>query len=328
MNQQQIYQPDGTFVFNNLKLLPPTIINSGQFIKFKINGSPLLIQSPKCTTKPGTVVNKKNTTDLIFATEDNEPFLQWIETLETHCQKALFDNRAEWFDKEWSKNINEITDIDDYFRNILKSFKSAKYYSMGVSVLPDLKIYDENEEEIDITKIFGTDSNQGTNLLCILEFEGIKCNLSNFQIQIKVRQMMTIQPIFSKCLIKKTNVLGGNTSSPPPSSPPSPPFNAPPTATTEKNDNAVSPPNQPTSFYNSKIEEPQLVETTLKFDEMDDAVELKDRKEIFMELYKNAKEKAKMARHLALMAYLEKNQIKNTYMLQDIESDDDDELYE
>jgi hypothetical protein len=32
-----------------------------------------------------------------------------------------------------------------------------------------------------------------------------------------------------------------------------------------------------------------------------------------------------MARHLALIAYLEKNQIKNTYMIQDIESDDDDD---
>ena len=68
-----------------------------------------------------------------------------------------------------------------------------------------------------------------------------------------------------------------------------------------------------------------MEETHLKLDDDNDIVELKDRKQIIMELYKNAKEKAKMARHLALIAYLEKNQIKNTYMIQDIESDDDDD---
>jgi len=56
-----------------------------------------------------------------------------------------------------------------------------------------------------------------------------------------------------------------------------------------------------------------------------ETVEIKGRKELILEMYKNAKQKAKMARNLALLAYLEKNQIKSSYMLQDIESDDDED---
>ena len=242
--------------------------------------------------------------------------------METQCQKNIFDNRHEWFGTDWVNDINDLTDIDNYFRNIIKPFKGGKFHSISVSIPNDLKIYDENENEIQSDKIIG----EQTNILCILEFEGIKCNLSNFQIQIKVRQMMMIQPLFSKCLIKKTSNQSSVTTNPATMNPVT--TNHPATVTTNTTTNNLGNKTYP-PFSDSKINELQLEEMKLNIEETDDTVELKDRKTIIMELYKNAKDKAKKARHLALMAYLEKNEIKNTYMLQDIESDDEDndELY-
>ena len=46
-------------------------------------------------------------------------------------------------------------------------------------------------------------------------------------------------------------------------------------------------------------------------------------------MYQNAKRKAKIARDIALSAYLEAKQIKNTYLLhEDVEDEDDEEKNE
>jgi hypothetical protein len=100
-------------------------------------------------------------------------------------------------------------------------------------------------------------------------------------------------------------------------------------ATNQSTINVVAPPSSNPPFNKSEIDfdVPLLEESQIKMD--DEPTELKDRREIYLKLYREAKEKAKMARNLALMAYLEKNEIKNTYMLDDVESDeDDDELYD
>jgi hypothetical protein len=43
-------------------------------------------------------------------------------------------------------------------------------------------------------------------------------------------------------------------------------------------------------------------------------------------MYREARQKAKVARDLALSAYLEVKRIKNTYMLDDIEDSDESDL--
>jgi hypothetical protein len=63
----------------------------------------------------------------------------------------------------------------------------------------------------------------------------------------------------------------------------------------------------------------------------DNDIKLKSREEIIKNKYKMAKELAKRARKLALLTHLEKIEIKNTYMLDNIESEsdsDDDELFQ
>ena len=56
-------------------------------------------------------------------------------------------------------------------------------------------------------------------------------------------------------------------------------------------------------------------------------MQLKPRTDVYFEMYQNAKRKAKIARDIALNAYLEAKQIKNTYLLEeDLEEDDDEDL--
>ena len=52
---------------------------------------------------------------------------------------------------------------------------------------------------------------------------------------------------------------------------------------------------------------------------------LKKPNEVYYEMYKEAREKAKKAKKESLMAFLEAKNIKQTYMLDDIDSSDDDD---
>ena len=63
----------------------------------------------------------------------------------------------------------------------------------------------------------------------------------------------------------------------------------------------------------------------MKFpDEDDDIIALKKPDEVYMAIYKEAKRKAKEAKRAAIQAYLEAKRIKNKYMLDEIESSDDE----
>jgi hypothetical protein len=72
----------------------------------------------------------------------------------------------------------------------------------------------------------------------------------------------------------------------------------------------------------------ELYEVDFDINDIDekDAITIKQRKEMYVEMYVEARRKAKIARDLALSAYLEARRIKNTYMLEDIldESDESD----
>jgi len=79
-------------------------------------------------------------------------------------------------------------------------------------------------------------------------------------------------------------------------------------------------------FNNSNtLEKQDINEVNLKFpDEDDDIIALKKPDEVYMAIYKEAKRKAKEAKRAAIQAYLEAKRIKNKYMLDEIESSDDE----
>jgi len=212
---ENIYEATRDFQFNQLVLISPTSVSGGNhFSKLSMNKQPLYIQTPKCLTKQGIVKSgKKMYADLVF-THDDEEFIQWLETLETTIKKIIFDNRAKWFDVELSEE-----DINDYFAPTIKLFRSGKMYLVRVNAnsktsgsitVSNMKIYDENEQSVEIEAI-----NDKTSMITIVEIQGVKCSSKSFQIEIEIKQIMVLKPIdlFQKCIIKSSTSSSSSSSS-------------------------------------------------------------------------------------------------------------------
>jgi hypothetical protein len=198
-----IIEPSYNFDFSKLSLAQPVAIQGGaHFTKLLMQGKQLYIQSPKCTTRQGFIkTGKKIHCDLMFNNNDEE-FINWIESLETKCQELLLHKSTEWF-----QSPLEMTDIEAAFNSPLKVYKSGKFYLVRTNVKvntltgqPLIKIYNENEHPVQMEDI-----NTETNIISILEIQGIKFTSRNFQIDIEVKQVMLLNKdiIFENCLIKK-----------------------------------------------------------------------------------------------------------------------------
>lgn len=373
-----IYETNESFDFNKLHLLSPTNMNGGNyFIKFRINDKPLYIQPPKCKTKQGIIkAGKRFYCDLMF-THENEDFIHWIEKLEIHCRNLIYENREKWFDIELDEH-----DIENSFTSSLKIFKSGKYYISRTNVpttlgVCSLKIYNEDEEVVDIENI-----EENTDVMTILEIQGIKCSTKNFQIEIELKQMMVLKSknLFEKCLLKgkekekekesqdenikkeikdslvdfkneefsEENIIKNSLLNEEFRSKSNVENETKLPLSTEEssekiimNDNYLDEINEEEKNYipneNKENEIIEMNNTNQNINEIcefdfdlekipqTESVQIKRRNEIYYEIYKEAKRKAKIARDLALSSYLEAKHIKNTYLLEDTDDSDFDE---
>ena len=369
---EQIYDTNEKlreFNFDKLVLSKPTLISGGNyFIRFKKDNSPLYIQPPTCNTRNGFVKNgRKYYTDMLFTNED-EYIIQWFEKLEEYCIQYIYEHRDTWFDGNMEK-----ADIENYFTSPLKVYKSGKFYLIRTNVptaldKPSIKIYDEDENQVDFKTI-----TENTKLMNIIEIQGIKCSARSFQIELEMKQSLTLRPeefkLFDKCVIQPktqissikqfatvndldttenvtistddtianeivsdlindisseieqseieqsdilpeldndTNNLGKSTNQ-------------------DSNDidtiNTNIDVNTETANSNNSMEE---VVFNLEELPTDDKLTLKNPNEVYYQMYRDARQKARVAKELALSSYLEAKNIKNTYMLNDIDSDTSD----
>jgi len=74
------------------------------------------------------------------------------------------------------------------------------------------------------------------------------------------------------------------------------------------------------------VNEMEEVEFSLEQLPESESIQIKKRNDVYYEMYKEARRKAKIAKDLALSSYLEAKRIKNTYMLDDIKDSDDSDL--
>ena len=345
-----IYETNESFDFGkNLHYLSPKSIPGGNyFIKCQSPGNnALYIQTPKCVSKQKLVkTGKKMYGDLVF-TQDDESFLKWMEEFEAHCQKTLFENKAEWFDSEL-----EMHDIENSFAASLKIYKSGKQHVLRANIPMRLgkcalKIYDEQEQEVDADTIM-----ENTPIITILEVQGIRCSSRSFQLEYEIKQMLVLNPvdIFDKCvLLSKTKgkenerVDKG-------------------LVKREEEEKQVPLVKEEVEKEVEKEEEKEEVEKEEEKEEVEkeeekkeekdlgiqvekdktnnleaidlilpedssetETIQLKKRNEVYFEMYKEAKRKAKMAREFALSACLEAKRIKNTYLIDEaLDSDEED----
>lgn len=381
-----IIEPNDNFDFTKLSLGHPNGIQGGAyFTKILHNNSPLYIQTTKSLTRQGFVkTGKKYYCDLMFD-NNSEMLIRWFENLEETCQKLIFDKSESWFQNSLDKN-----DVETAFNSVLRIYKSGKYYLLRTHIKnslnnePSIKIYNENEYPLTMNDI-----NTTTNLISILEIQGIKFTSRNFQIEIELKQAMILddQPIFDNCLIKSskkpnldtnldknsnTKTLETNSEDNPKNNFISleenfsntqtniPDISIGDSETNESNEvnetnetndtnatndnnieNDIEGTNEDTmdselnketnilldfeDLNNKDLNNEDLKEVELNIDLENnlETLSLKQPNEVYYELYKQAREKAKIAKKAAIVAYLEAKNIKKTYMLDNIDADSD-----
>ena len=382
---EDIFDTNSQFPFEKITLITPTAMAGGvYFSKILINKKQLYIQSPKCKTKQGIIKSgKKNYADLVF-TNDDEEFIQWIESFEQTVKKHIYTNREKWFDMDLDED-----DVDNYFSPTVKFFKSGKQYIMRVNISQrigssPLKIYDENEMNVEMESI-----NENTQLITILEIQGVRCSTKSFQIDIELKQIMVLKPVnlFEKCIIKskaskenlEKDLVNNKTETFSEKNPnikmtivEAPIVDTPivemynhETSNRETskheilrdkneffvNDDVIKITENETpkdetprdemprdemprdeipkdeSFDNQK-DISDILEIDLDIDEIEsnNIFHLKEKTEIYYQMYREARQKAKLAKSLALSSYLEARRIKNLYMLDNIDESDESDL--
>jgi hypothetical protein len=336
-----IIEPDNTFDFSKLRLTSPTVVAGGShFIKFALGDKPLYIQPPNCLVKNGIVkTGKRLYCDLMF-TNVNADFIQWMENLENHCRKTIYENRKKWFETELEED-----DIENSFTPSLKLFKSGKYYIARIHIptvlgKTTLKIYDEQENLIDSDQV-----KDDANVATILEVQGVKCSPRMFQIEMEMKQLLVLKPVdlFDKCLLKsnKPDVskviveIPAAIDKPMIVEQPENPITEEDTMeseeedeedldTTEESENIIitQPKEEPENQTTNDLEEINLDISEIAGEE---TVVLKERNDVYYKMYRDALQKARAAKEMALTSYLEAKRIKNTYMLDEDDEDDEDE---
>ena len=359
-----IVEPNEAFDFSKLSLAHPVGIQGGAyFTKIENNNKPLYIQTIKSQTRQGIVkTGKKYYCDLMFD-KNAAPLISWFENLEERCQKLIFDRRDTWFQNNLEEN-----DIESAFSSTIRVYKSGKFYLLRTNIknhnnMPAVKIY--NEHEIPLT---ADDIKTETNIISILEIQGIKFTARNFQIEIDLKQVMILdnEPMFDNCLIKTSKR---------PVEPAAAIQETEDIGTLEKDDEleelsvetiVASEPAAIVAGSLSAMNDPlPTIEVTddlavaeavggeetaieLEFEDLTgdieenpnelkeinslelsagdalETIQLKKPNEVYFEIYKAARNKAKAAKKNALLAYLEAKNIKKTYMLDNLNDSDSD----
>jgi hypothetical protein len=371
-----IIEPSKNFDFSKLSLAHPTGIQGGAyFTKILYNSKPLYIQTTKSLTRQGFVKSGKKYYCDLMLDNNSETLIHWFENLEETCQNLIFEKSEAWFQNSLDKN-----DVETAFNPVIRIYKSGKYYlvrtniKVGVNNEPYIKLYDENEVPLSMNDI-----KEDTNIISILEIQGIKFTSRNFQIEIELRQVMVLdnEPLFDNCLIKtkfnsknenmksleesetkyheplennavirnsdktiidntnssKTNILEidtlvdlANIND----------IVVDNTDHIDHNTTLINGQNSEDILQEDDIEELKEIDISVNLEDSlenngDETLQLKKPSQVYYDLYKEARQKAKAAKKLAIIAYLEAKNIKKTYMIDNLdesESDIDAEIEE
>ena len=88
-------------------------------------------------------------------------------------------------------------------------------------------------------------------------------------------------------------------------------------------------PSEPPSEQSSEPQDFQTVDLcldTMSLEPMTN-MQLKNGKEIYYKMYREARQKAKLARDLAISSYLESKHIQNIYVLEDLSDDEEEKFF-
>ena len=202
-----IHSATPDFDFSKIHLAHPVPTqNGGYFTKINHTATdePLYIFTPKGQSKGGIITcGSKKYIDLVF-TSANTNLIEWVNALEERLQTAVFEKKDSWFAEDL-----ELDDIQSVFMPVLKAYKGGvyvlrAYIQHGRTKIPStLQVYDEHETPRTLDDVLPT-----SELITILDFQGIKFTAKSFSLNIVIKQIMVMQhtPTFNQCLIKANEI--------------------------------------------------------------------------------------------------------------------------
>ncbi len=200
----ETYLPDKTFDFKTISLADPQPVQGGTyFTKLSVDSKPCYIQLPKCTMKQGIVETKRGKyCDLLYTSSAETELLHWMSLLEDRCQQLIFDKKDIWFHNELTKD-----DIESMLTSLFRLYRGGQqvllrtHIEMNKQTGSDKCIaYNEKHVKQDLKDV--NINNYIIPLICI---EGIKFSSKSFEFDIKLMQIMVLEPEpepMDVCLIK------------------------------------------------------------------------------------------------------------------------------
>ena len=323
----------------------------------------LFIQLPKCTTKQSIITTKRGKyCDLMYARDQNETFFNWLEKLETVFHDLIDKNKNLWFTGDYSKDDieNMMSPITRMYKSGAYTLIRVYINSNKHTGEDKCSVYNEDEVNIDINTIVPE-----TNIIPLVLIDGVKFTSRSFELDIKLSQLMVLkEPVntFKKCLIRMSDDVENNKINTPSLdvkvineikavneikeikevildiqneskgegenddvSNKDKECIAVPALATAVPALTVAVPALATAVkkYNADLEEVNL-ENSIEENNLE-RIKLKKPNEVYYDIYRSARDKAKNMRKLAIQAYLEAKEIKAKYILEDIDISDDDE---
>jgi len=348
---EYVHLPDSTFAHDRLHLAPPNGLQGGAYFSMLYyKDTPLYVQTPVCTSRQGVVPGKRPYIDLMFSNHDVS-FLEWLETMEASAVRLIYEKRNIWI----SSDI-ERSDIEAGFTSPVRPYKGGKHYLIRAHIQPtkhlasasaSCSVFDENERPVPLEYI-----KPEHQMYAVLEFQGIKFTARSFQIEVSLKQVLVVPnvPMFQSCVIRKpvpnneqqqAHHVQSNTHEPQPmdaheaqpmDAHEAQPMDAQPMDTNEA---------QPMDAQNMEAQpmeaQPMEAQPTDAHEEMEEIhvdgldqlehmhIKLKKPSEVYYNMYKRAKQKARELKKTAIAAYLEAKQIKSAHMLEDSSDEDSEE---
>jgi hypothetical protein len=357
-----IIEPNNTFDFSKLSLSHPSGVQGGAyFTKLEYNRKPIYIQTPKSLTRQGFVkTGKKYYCDLMFD-KNAESLIHWFENLEEKCQKLIFEKREDWFQNTLEEGDIE-TAFNSLIRVYKSGKYYLVRTNIKTNRLdePAVKIYNENEAPLTMhditgeTKIISILEIQGIKFtsrnfqievelkqVMILDndpvFEScvIKSSKHTSFAQkdlvnetLERNNLLPIQNDLEKVNnqmdqleTKDDAVLQTNIDDKLESELLEPVDLDVLFVDSVKNDTNVIKEEPEEEKSNDEIKEIDI-DVSLSLDNNVESFKLKKPNQVYFEMYKQARKKAKEAKKNAIIAYLEAKNIKKTYMIENMDDSD------
>jgi hypothetical protein len=361
---ENIVEPNGTFDFSKLSLAHPVGIQGGAyFTKIENNKKQLYIQTTKSQTRQGFVkTGKKYYIDLMFD-KNAEELIHWFENLESCCQKLIFEKRETWFQNGLEESDIEsafnstirVYKSGKYYllrtnvKNNHQNEPSIKIYNEQKSTLKmddvtietnfisileiqGIKFTNRNFQiEIELKQIMILDNEPLFDDFLIKTTARAKDDLIKVEPfvphiveDVKVDELKIEIPYEENILIENNNKLFKETSEKETILDNLEEINDLKISEEKKevNDETISLDFEELEENDNTLSEVNNFDDSLEKNE--DVIQLKKPNQVYFEIYKEARNKAKIAKKNAIIAYLEAKNIKKTYMIENLMDSDSD----